>query len=629
MLTGNTGFKTERMAVWENFAQIRINMDRLSAKWTVPGNVEKWTAFKVVLDEFEVAQEQVEDIANTVDETPATKLLVDEAVPRAAIIIRSITEMINAEAKLPATAERKALLGMMADVRGTMGLGLANIRAYLLTGDEAFRIKFNDFWARNEERFGDLSNQQSLFTEAQQNSYDALATARAEFASLPAKMFDIRGSNKWNMAIYLLISEAAPRAGSLMTTLAGAKGEDGIRAGGMVDNQRKLLTDDADSLASNTQMLNVIEWILLVVGIVIAIIVTFFTARSLVNPINDMISAMATLAGGDSTVDIPALERRDEIGEMAQAVQVFKENAIEMERMVEKQKAAEQMAEEDKKRAMNKMADDFESSIKGIVDAVAGAATEMQSTSESMASTAEETSLQSQAAAAASEQASCNVQTVSAAAEEMAASINEIARQVSHSATMAKEAVDEAKSTNASIQGLADSAEKIGEVVDLISDIASQTNLLALNATIEAARAGDAGKGFAVVASEVKNLATQTARATEQIAAQISAIQSATQESVTAIGSIDKKISEMDEVSTAIAAAIEEQGAATGEISSNCQQAAQGTQEVSSNIAGVNQAATETGTAASQVLLATGDLTTQADVLRTVVDEFLTEVRAA
>ena len=211
----------------------------------------------------------------------------------------------------------------------------------------------------------------------------------------------------------------------------------------------------------------------------------------------------------------------------------------------------------------------------------------------------------------------------------MSSSINEIARQVATSATMAKTAVEEAEKTNVSVQGLADSAQKIGEVVEIISDIASQTNLLALNATIEAARAGDAGKGFAVVASEVKSLATQTAKATEEIAAQIAEIQAATEQSVGAIEGIGKQIGDMDEISTALASAIEEQGAATGEISNNSQQAAAGTQEVSENISAVNQAAAETGAAANQVLQSAGDLAGQADLLRAEVDRFLAEVRSA
>ena len=275
------------------------------------------------------------------------------------------------------------------------------------------------------------------------------------------------------------------------------------------------------------------------------------------------------------------------------------------------------------------LADNFEANVKGAVEAVASGATEMQTAAESMASTAEETSRQATAAASASEQASTNVETVSSAAEEMAASVNEIAQQVSKSSDMAKAAVEEAGRTNATVQSLAEGSQKIGEVVDLISDIASQTNLLALNATIEAARAGDAGKGFAVVASEVKSLANQTAKATDEIASQIGAIQSATNDAVTAIKGIGEKIAEMDEVSTQIASAVEEQGAATGEISRNSQEAATGTQEVSSNVAGVTQAASETGSAASQVLEAAGDISKQAELLRGEVDKFLVEVRAA
>lgn len=274
-----------------------------------------------------------------------------------------------------------------------------------------------------------------------------------------------------------------------------------------------------------------------------------------------------------------------------------------------------------------RLADEFETNVVGVVESMRSAATELEASSESMASTAEETSRQSQSVAAAAEQATTNVQTVAAAAEEMAKSIEEIGRQVTQSSTIAGRAVDEADRTNTSVEGLAEAAHKIGEVVKLISDIAGQTNLLALNATIEAARAGDAGKGFAVVASEVKSLANQTAKATEEIAAQIAGMQEATKSTVDAIKGISSTIGEISEIAAAIASAVEQQSAATQEISRNVQEAAVGTQDVTANIASVNEAAAESGNTASQVLNAAKDLSSQGEALNTQVTSFLEAVR--
>ncbi|MEE9140933.1 MAG: methyl-accepting chemotaxis protein [Alphaproteobacteria bacterium] len=376
---------------------------------------------------------------------------------------------------------------------------------------------------------------------------------------------------------------------------------------------------------------NMIFFMLLTVAGAAAAIVAVGYAIGLfaARPIRALTDAMHKLADGDKTVDIPAATRADEIGDMARTVQVFKENAIKMDQMVAEQKEHEHRAEEEKRQAMMKMADDLETSVKGVVESVSSTSTEVQNSAESMATTAEETSRQSAAVAAASEQASANVQTAATAAEELSTSIEEIGRQVAASAKTAEKAVAEAESADGSVQGLAEAAQRIGEVVELINDIASQTNLLALNATIEAARAGDAGKGFAVVASEVKSLANQTAKATDDIASQVSAIQGATEEAVKAIQGIGGTIGEINEIATTIASAVEEQSAATGEIARNVQQAAKGTQDVSSNITGVNDAAKETGAAATQILGASGELAKQAEGLREKVDTFLAQIRAA
>ncbi len=253
MLTGNAAFKTERAGVWKDIARVRASMDDLSKNWTNPKNVEVWSAFKTTLDEFAAAQQQVEAIANSIDEQPATKILVDEAAPRASVMVKKITEMIDLElansSGSNSTGNRVRFLGIMADVRGTLGLGLANIRAYLLTGDQKFVDNFQKLWSKNDRRFGDLQKASHMMSAAQKKVFAILAEKRAEFVELPTKMFAIRGSKKWNMANFTLVKEAAPRAGKLLTILLGAKQEDGSRGGGMKNNQAILLTKDANLVA--------------------------------------------------------------------------------------------------------------------------------------------------------------------------------------------------------------------------------------------------------------------------------------------------------------------------------------------------------------------------------------------
>jgi methyl-accepting chemotaxis protein len=350
--------------------------------------------------------------------------------------------------------------------------------------------------------------------------------------------------------------------------------------------------------------------------------------RSVSRPLRAMADAMATLARGDLAIEVPAMSKKDEIGEMANSVQVFKDSMVEAERLRADQ-AEEQHRQVDRAKRIEESVARFETAIGAIVKSVSTASSGLQATAQAMAGTAEETTRQSTAVAAASEQATQNVQTVASATEELSASIREIAKQVSDSNQMTGDAAEQARASNTQVQSLDAAAQKIGDVVKIINDIASQTNLLALNATIEAARAGEAGKGFAVVASEVKTLANQTAKATEEIAAQIRAIQEATQSSVQSIQGITSTIDRVNETAGAIAAAVEEQGAATQEIARNVAQAAQGTQEVSRNIAGVNTAAGQTGAAAGQVLKSSGELGRNSEALHREVDAFLREVRAA
>ncbi|MBF0354251.1 MAG: HAMP domain-containing protein [Alphaproteobacteria bacterium] len=372
-----------------------------------------------------------------------------------------------------------------------------------------------------------------------------------------------------------------------------------------------------------------INTITYLVTVALMILGLFITGGSIIRPINALTATMRRLADGERNAEIPALDQKDEIGEMARAVDVFKRNAIDMDRMKVEQEHQKLVAEEEKNRSMHTLAEGFDRSVRTIVNEVSASATELEDTAQGMSSIADETQQQATAVAAASEEASSNVQTVAAAAEELSSSISEISRQVSQSTRVAQGAAKEAERANAMVQGLAEAASKIGEVVHLINDIASQTNLLALNATIEAARAGDAGKGFAVVANEVKSLANQTAKATDEISQQISAVQGATKDAVGAIESITKVIGEVNEISTAIASAVEEQGAATQEIARNVQQASGATAEVSSHIGGVTQGAQKTGASANHVLTAAEALSKQSAHLRQEVDRFLAGIRAA
>ena len=360
-----------------------------------------------------------------------------------------------------------------------------------------------------------------------------------------------------------------------------------------------------------------------------ALIVGFVLARGITRPITGMTEAMRGLARGDFSTTIPGRDKRDEIGTMAEALEVFRNGMMEAEELRKAQETQKQQAAEERRIAMNALADKFEQSIGEVVGNVTQASSRLQGTAEDMARTAEETSGQSTAVAAASEQVTANVQTVASATEELSASIREIAQQVAEASRMTNEAVGQARSSTQEVQGLTDAAQRIGDVVRIINDIAGQTNLLALNATIEAARAGEAGKGFAVVASEVKALASQTTKATDEIASQIKAMQEATVRSAQVITHIAETIDQLSQSSTAIASAVEEQGAATQEIARNVQQAAVGTTEVAGNITQVSQAASVTGSAATSLLSAAGTLSKDGAALKKQVDSFLREIRAA
>jgi methyl-accepting chemotaxis protein len=452
----------------------------------------------------------------------------------------------------------------------------------------------------------------------QRQLIETVRTAVKDRREASAKVFELAGAGKMEEAF------------AYSRNVAAKHRQTAIEAVG------KLITINVDAMrAARDQSVATANYTrtLLVIGAIIGLLVAFailawIAYGQIARPLWRMTLEMTKLAGGDLDISIVGASRTDEVGGLAKSLSIFKENAMTARRL-EAEQREEQARKETRQRAIEGYIATFDVQVSEALHALSAASAEMHATAGSMTATAEETSRQATAVADASTLASTNVQTVAAATEELHASISEISRQVAQASETANLAVAETDRTNTTVEGLAEAAQKIGEVVSLIQNIASQTNLLALNATIEAARAGESGRGFAVVATEVKALATQTAKATEDISAQIAAIQQESNNAVMAIKTIGTTIAQMNEIATAIAAAVEQQSAATRDIAQNIQEVSKGTNEVSANVGSVNEAANETGAAATEVLTAADDLSHQSEKLRADVNTFLDLIRAA
>ena len=551
-------------------------------------------------------------------------LLLAGALALTAYVAISALRAQNENAEIMTSAAKRALMAVRAS-QNIIAMNSAEFRSALDPRDENrldARKEIEEQFKQFHERFEVVTKTRDAEAQALLPAVrEALATYEQDLKTTLAAI-DAASSAKLTETAERLRADVL-KSGVAAQALRGKLRAVANRLTRRVEEHEEEI---AEAYASRSKLLIFISIGCIVCGMMLGFVIGQY---GIAKPLRAMVDLLQALAGGKYQIEVHSTERADEIGDVAKAALVFKDNGLAKARMEAEQKETEARIAKQRKADMHKLADDFENAVGEIIEVVSSASTELEASANTLTSTAERSQQVSTVVAAASEEASTNVQSVASATEELSSSVTEISRQVQQSARMAAEAVGQARGTTDRVSELSKAASRIGDVVDLINTIAGQTNLLALNATIEAARAGEAGRGFAVVASEVKALAEQTAKATGEIGQQISGIQAATQDSVNAIREISDTIAKLSEISSTIAAAIEEQGAATQEISRNVQQAAQGTQQVSSNITDVQRGATETGSASSQVLSAAKSLSGDSNRLKLEVGKFLNSVRAA
>jgi len=558
MILGKDKFKNERALAWETEINNSLaTLEEKSVNWTNPENITRLAELKSLLADFASEQQKIEDIAQTVDNTPALKMLFDQAIPQATIMSKQITLMIDLEAQLDATPERKALLGMMADVRGTLGLALANIRGYLLSGEEQYKKNFDTLWAKNERRFADLKRNKSLLSFTQAKAFSLFENARIKFSPIPPKMLEIRGKEDWNLANYWLGTKAAPIGFQIKVILKA-----------MADNQAQLLGNDAVLMKQKIETSTTISWLLLFVGLLVGGFTSIIVSRSIVNPIIELDKTIANVDKSNNLTLRVADEGSDEISEIAHA--------------------------------FNRLLKGFQATLGNVINA-----------NNQIADSLGNTSIIAEQTSSAIKQQKEETAHLATAMNEMSLTVNDIAKNTTKTSMDSNEAsrqvsngTESMQGTISTIQSLAGVIEKTGStitdleqrtidisgVLDVISGIAEQTNLLALNAAIEAARAGEQGRGFAVVADEVRALASRTQDATGEITKMIDQLQQGSKHAVSsmtesqnhvasavaqassageALNMVSDAIDGISSMSAQIATAAEEQGAVSVEISRN------------------------------------------------------------
>ncbi len=676
MLLGKNEFKKSREDAWNK--QINPSLEKmlvLSENWSVEGSKTKLKKMISLFKELQTAQEEIENISGTLENLPAQKTLVEQAAPKAEIMANSITAMIEHEKKLEATVGRKALLAIMADIRGSLGLGIANIRAYLLTGDEKYKNKFDDFWAINSKRFKDLQKNKYQLTPQQKLEYRKLSEARRIFSPIPPKMFEIRGSEGWNIANLWLGTKAAPLAAEITSNLEG-----------MIKIQEDLMNRDSHLAASSINELNLSLWVIFAIGLIISIFIGITTTKLIKTPLLEINDVAQTISSGDLTKRVN-YKSKDEFGELGTAFNEMVDNiqiandAVRKEKAAVEQKVKEAVAESEKNSeylsrstnqllgAMTKFAngdltvsvnseikdddigqlfDGFNTAVKNIknmieqvmdsVKATASATSEISSSSEQMAAGAQEQSAQATEIAGAVEEMSATILETTKNAGIAAKSAKEAGVIANDGGTVVNETVvgmnriaEVVSEAAIAVKELGTNSNKIGEIIQVIDDIADQTNLLALNAAIEAARAGEQGRGFAVVADEVRKLAERTTKATKEIAGMIKEIQKDTGGVITSIEQGAIEVEKGKDLAAKAGASMEDIVSSTNkvvdvinQVAAASEEQASASEQISLNIEGINTVTHQSAAGVQEIAKSSENLNKLTKNLISVISQFKT-----
>ncbi|MDP6443413.1 MAG: methyl-accepting chemotaxis protein [Pirellulaceae bacterium] len=613
MILGKDEFRQERNESWKSIETAMSHLVDQSSGWEKQRDVQAATELNELLVEFRTSQQEIEDICQADKNLPATKLFTDEAAPRATRMLSAISEMIHEEATLEPTPERRRVFASLANSRGSLANCLGAIRAYLLTGDDSWQAEFQKHWAANSSNVEELRAGAHMLTTSQSERFAEYESVRGEFAPLPQRAFQIRRSDAWNVANSLLATEVAPRAERASVLVRS-----------LVDSQKQQLQEDMTTLNAEIGSLKLLVIGATVVGILLGGFIAWLLVRSITMCIREITRRLQDIAEGDGDLTKRLdSDRQDEFGEMAHWFNTFVQKLRTI--IIEMSRNANVLGVSSTE--LSEVATDLSTG-----------ASQATKQSTSVASAAEEMSVNMSTMAQSTEAVSENVKSVALSLDEMTTSINEVAQNTEKSATVASHAADLAHVSNEKVTALGEAADEIGKVIGVIQDIAEQTNLLALNATIEAARAGEAGKGFAVVATEVKQLAKQTATATDDIRKRIEGIQSSTGEAVESIREIGEVIKNANDVSRVIAAAVEEQNITTKQISESVAQtasnaesvatsvneSASASREITQNMAKVDEVLRRTATGAVRSKESGDNLNTLANDMQSLVGQFKT-----